>query len=139
LTATVIQQALGGHAIPIDAPARRALERLGVAEPETSNDALRSWLEHAIPKNRGVEFVELIEQLAHDTCIEGIPDCPRCELRKICPTSRAALSAISGARKASPKVDKDGAKRDSAAPKKTAKGAAPVVKRLVKKKPSGGK
>src|SRR4051794_35441252 len=29
--ATVIQQALGGHAIPVDGPCRRALERLGVA------------------------------------------------------------------------------------------------------------
>ncbi len=43
-----------------------------------------------VPKNRGAESSsELIEELAHDTCIEGIPDCPRCELRKICPTGLA--------------------------------------------------
>jgi endonuclease III len=82
VTATVIQQALGGHAIPVDPSARRALERLGIVEPDLAS--LRSILERAIPKNRGVEFFELLEDLAHDTCIAGDPDCPRCELRKIC-------------------------------------------------------
>ena len=48
-------------------------------------------LERAVPKNRGVEFIDLIEELAHDTCVEGEPDCPRCELRKVCPTGAARL------------------------------------------------
>jgi endonuclease III len=82
VTATVVQQALGGHAIPIDDATRRALERLGLSE--ASVPALRSVLERAIPKNRGVEFLDLLESLANDTCVEGQPDCPRCELRKIC-------------------------------------------------------
>lgn len=82
VTATVIQQALGGHAIPVDPSARRALGRLGIAEADLS--ALRSILERAIPKNRGVEFFELLEELTHDTCLAGEPECPRCELRKIC-------------------------------------------------------
>ena len=34
VTATVIQQALGGHAIPIDASTRRTLERLGITESD---------------------------------------------------------------------------------------------------------
>jgi endonuclease-3 len=85
--ATVIQQALGGHAIPVDEPAHRALGRLGIAEPDADNATLRSLLERAIPKNRGSEFLDLIEELAHETCVEGIPDCPHCELRKICPTA----------------------------------------------------
>jgi len=37
--------ALGGHAIPVDGPARRALERLGVADHATETPALRSKLE----------------------------------------------------------------------------------------------
>ncbi len=41
-----------------------------------------------MPKNRGAEFIELIAELDHDTCVEGTPDCPRCELRKICPTAQ---------------------------------------------------
>jgi endonuclease-3 len=41
-------------------------------------------LERAVPKNRGTEFVNLIEDLANDTCVDGEPQCQRCELRKIC-------------------------------------------------------
>src|SRR6516162_7323080 len=47
VTATVIQHALGGHAIPVDKPGHRALQRLGIAEPEVS--ALRAVLERAVP------------------------------------------------------------------------------------------
>lgn len=87
VTATVIQQALGGHAIPVDGPILRALTRLGVAEAEADVPSLRGMLERAIPKNRGHEFCDLLEELTHDTCVEGEPDCPRCELRKVCPTA----------------------------------------------------
>jgi len=89
--ATVVQQALGGHAIPVDEPVRRALERLGVAEPMADSPGLRSLLERAVPKNRGVEFAELVEELAHDTCVFPEPDCPRCVLRKVCPTGIVRL------------------------------------------------
>jgi endonuclease-3 len=92
--ATVVQQSLGGHAIPVDAPTRRVLERLGLVDHETDDATLRAMLERAVPKNRGSEFLDLIEELAHDTCVEGEPDCPRCELRKICPT---AISRKEGA------------------------------------------
>jgi endonuclease III len=111
VTATVVQQALGGHAIPIDDATRRALERLGLSEP--SVPALRSVLERAIPKNRGVEFLDLLESLANDTCVEGQPDCPRCELRKMCtfaltrkPDHPAAAPA---SRSAAARQSKDGA------------------------------
>lgn len=87
--ATVIQHGLGGHAIPIDQPLRRALERLGLIEPNTDDATARAALERAIPKNRGAEFVDLMEELSHDTCVEGEPDCPRCELKKVCPTGLA--------------------------------------------------
>jgi endonuclease III len=82
VTATVIQQALGGHAIPVDKAAIRVLQRLGFTETDPS--ALRAIVERAIPKNRGAEFLELIEDLANDTCLESDPQCPRCELRKNC-------------------------------------------------------
>jgi endonuclease-3 len=90
--ATVIQQALGGHAIPVDEPARRALSRLGVVDADADPIAIRTMLERAVPKNRGIEFIDLIEELAHDTCVEGVPDCPHCELRKICPTAQVRLA-----------------------------------------------
>ena len=85
--ATVTRLALGGHAIGVDVPTRRALERLGIADPEVDAPTLRGTLERAVPKTRGVEFIDLFEELAHDTCVAGIPDCPRCELKKICPTA----------------------------------------------------
>jgi endonuclease III len=87
VTATVIQQALGGHAIPVDKDTHRALERLGITEASISD--LRAVIERAVPKNRGAEFLDLIEDLANDTCVEGQPDCPRCDLRKICPFALA--------------------------------------------------
>lgn len=89
--ATVIQQGLGGHAMPVDQPIRRGLVRLGVVEDEADLHSIRSLLERAVPKNRGSEFVDLVEELTHDTCVEGTPDCPRCELRKICPTGQTRL------------------------------------------------
>ena len=60
VTATVIQQALGGHAIPIDKAAHRVLDRLGISESDVP--ALRAILERAVPKNRGGEFVDLIRR-----------------------------------------------------------------------------
>ena len=84
VTATVIQQALGGHAIPIDSSTPPG-PRTARASPIPTCPALRSVLERAVPKNRGVEFLELLEELAHDTCVNAEPDCPRCELRKISP------------------------------------------------------
>jgi len=100
--ATVVQQSLAGHAIPVDAPIRRGLARLGVAEPDADFATLRGTLERAVPKNRGHEFADLMEELTHDTCVEGPPDCPRCELRKICPTAPIRLAELKLAAKAGP-------------------------------------
>jgi endonuclease-3 len=122
--ATVIQQALKGHAIPVDEPARRVFERLGVADAETDSPTLRAALERHVPKNRGLEFMELIEELAHDTCVPGEPDCPHCDLRKICPTGVArqeqAASASKSARKAPKEVPPK--RKEPATPTKTTKG-----------------
>ncbi len=125
VTATVVQQSLGGHAIPIDSSTRRALERLGIADSDLPS--LRSTLERAVPKNRGAEFLELLEELAHDTCVEPLPDCPRCELRKICPFALArkhephhAAQANQNSKAAASKIDAE-AKKPA---KKTAKDVA---------------
>src|SRR5438045_6314250 len=76
----------------------------------------------AVPKNRAPEFLDLIEDLANDTCVEGDPECHRCELRKICAFAlthklAAADSAPSGrtAKSRPPKEkDKDAAKAPKA-------------------------
>ncbi|HEV3168219.1 MAG TPA: endonuclease [Isosphaeraceae bacterium] len=120
--ATVIQQALGGHAIPIDTSVRRGLERLGVVDAETDTATLRASLERAVPKNRGVEFADLMEELTHDTCLAGTPDCANCELRKICPTGIARKSEWSGAKAASHSKDgAKGAKKPKAPPTKSSR------------------
>jgi endonuclease-3 len=75
VVATVVQQALGGHAIPVDAAARQALEKLGLHEEDVAS--LRGLIERAIPKNRGAEFVDLLEELAHDPAVEKDPKAPR--------------------------------------------------------------
>jgi endonuclease-3 len=133
--ATVIQQSLGGHAIPVDEPMRRALARLGVAGAEADGAALRALLERAVPKNRGGEFLDLVEELAHDTCVEGEPDCPRCELRKICPTGLARQEhAHAPAKTTKPKESK------TPTTKAAAKDAvSPVPTKAAKGKPGGKK
>ena len=123
--ATVVQQSLGGHAIPIDAPARRVLQRLGIVDHETEIPAIRSLLEHAVPKNRGAEFVDLLEELAHDTCLEPEPDCPRCDLRKLCPTAHSRKEEAAAAVKLAAAQAKAAA-RESARAAKAADKAPPA-------------
>ncbi len=120
--ATVIQQALGGHAMPVDRPLRRGLRRLEIIDESTDDASVRALLERAVPKNRGLEFIELMEELTHDTCVEGPPDCPRCELRKICPTGQARMVADKAATKAATKV-----KPAPEPPKPTAKAKPAVI------------
>jgi endonuclease-3 len=129
--ATVVLRSLAGHAIPVDGPARRVLERLGVANADTDLHALRATLERAVPKNRGAEFVALIEELAHDVCVEGPPDCPRCDLRKMCPTGQERLAELKQASKPPPKARAKPAATPApapAAPKAAAKRKAPRTK-----------
>lgn len=85
IEASVVLLALGGHAIPVDKTTRRVLGRLGMVDPKDDDKMLRAHLERAVPKNRAVEFIDLIEDLGFDTCVEAIPQCDRCDLRKICP------------------------------------------------------
>jgi endonuclease III len=89
--AWVVQQALGGHAIPLDVPSIRVLTRLGVIDgdvtPETI-EAVRATLEHFVPKAKGPIFHEVISQLARDACWEEDPHCGSCALRGDCPTGQ---------------------------------------------------
>src|SRR5438105_10909088 len=63
----VIQHSLGGHAIPLDAPSIHVLHRLGLLDDtEGELEALRTSLEHLIPKSRDPLFTELVSAIAHD-------------------------------------------------------------------------
>jgi endonuclease III len=93
--AWVTQQTLGGHAIPLDGPTLRVLTRLGLADSDaadpTSLEALRTSLEHLVPKARGAQLGEMLSLLARDVCWEDVPNCPECPLREDCPTGQERL------------------------------------------------
>jgi endonuclease-3 len=87
--AWVVQQSLGGHAIPLDAPSLRVLRRLGLLENEQGDlEALRASLEHQIPKARGAQFCDLISAVADEVCLEDEPNCSGCQLNALCPTAQ---------------------------------------------------
>jgi endonuclease III len=85
--AWVVQNTLGGHALPLDGPGLRLLRRLGLIEGAGEDlEALRASLEHLIPKSKGTLFHELISTLASEFCHEDEPYCPSCPLCPDCPT-----------------------------------------------------
>ena len=91
--AWVTQRSFGGHAIPIDAPALRVLQRLGVIESDVEDvETIRSGIEHHIPKAKGIEFTEGLSQFAHDICVETKPKCANCPMKDICPTGQEILA-----------------------------------------------
>src|SRR5438128_2877687 len=92
--AWVIQQRLGGHAIPLDDASIRVLRRLGLLDDDMENlEALRGSIEHHIPKVRGNLFCDLISAVADDHCWEADPNCPSCPLLNHCPTGQEAKAA----------------------------------------------
>lgn len=89
--AWVVQQALGGHAIPLDGPSIRVLRRLGLIDSiETDPETMRASLEHLIPKARGSLFNDLISALANDLCRLEEPHCTSCPLAGECSTAQDA-------------------------------------------------
>jgi endonuclease III len=92
--AWVIQRTLGGHAVPLDGPTIRVLQRLGIVEPgePDSLEATRGSIEHVIPKNRGAEFTELMSVHAKELCVDGTPKCAVCPLKGECPTAPTVLA-----------------------------------------------
>jgi endonuclease III len=91
--AWVMQNGLGGHAIPLDGPSIRVLRRLGVLDGESESlESLRGTIEHFVPKAKGPAFVELLSEHADVLCIEENPRCPKCPLLDDCPTGQERMS-----------------------------------------------
>lgn len=85
----VVQNSLGGHAIPLDEPSMRALRRLGLLDGDAADmEALRASIEHQVPKARAALFNDLLSILADDHCHENEPRCGACPLAKDCPTGQ---------------------------------------------------
>ena len=103
VVAWVMQRSLEGHAIPLDEPTIRVLQRLGAIEEEIDDlEATRATLEHYIPKSTGIDFSDRLIQLATTICLPVNPRCPDCPLLSICPTGQARVKASKPA-KAKPK------------------------------------
>jgi len=95
----VIQQALGGHALPLDSATIRCLRRLGILDDDQEDlEALRASVEHLIPKAKGTLFIDLVSSLADDLCTEEDPDCPSCPLCSDCPYGREHRMAVASER-----------------------------------------
>ena len=90
----VMQQSLGGHAIPLDSTALRVLKRMGLIEEQGDLEALHAVIEHQVPKTKGSQFVDLISVLAEVHCHEDVPACSRCPLRSGCPTGQEAKATV---------------------------------------------
>ncbi len=60
----VVQNALGGHTIPLDMATLRVLNLLGLAEESEVASGTVAGLERAIPKSKGVEFAWLLHEFA---------------------------------------------------------------------------
>jgi endonuclease-3 len=89
--AWVIQQSLGGHAIPLDAETMRVLRRLGLIDDDTDDpEVIRTSLEHLIPKAKGSLFNELLSAVANEYCWKDEPSCSSCPLSCECPTAQDA-------------------------------------------------
>jgi endonuclease-3 len=89
VVAWVMQQSLGGHAIPLDLPTLRVLRRMGLLDTDQGDlESLRASIEHLIPKIRGPLFSELVSALADEYCWEEKPNCPDCPLVSACPTGQ---------------------------------------------------
>lgn len=92
--AWVVQQSLGGHAIPLDGQSVRVLKRIGLLDEQgESAEAMRASLEHQIPKAKGTQFVDLVSDLAEASCWENDPGCSDCPLHNCCPTGALPRAA----------------------------------------------
>jgi endonuclease-3 len=84
--ASVVQQTLGGHAIPLDGPSLRVLRRLSLIDGDLQDlEKLRTGLEHVIPKARGPLVNEVLSALADEFCWAEEPNCDSCPLCADCP------------------------------------------------------
>lgn len=93
----VVQQALGGHAVPVDDNTRRVLERVGVLSTEPEEEETGGpGLEHHVPKAKGPAFTECLSLLALELCHEESPQCGECPVNGECPHGQAVLAAGKG-------------------------------------------
>jgi len=90
-TAYVVQAALNGHSIPLDAGTLGALRVLDVISDEEVKTGVVAGLERAIAKPKGVEFGSLVHQLGAEVTASPYAPALRQILLEINPEARARL------------------------------------------------
>lgn len=144
--AYVTQTSLGGHSIPVNQGAMRALRIVGIVSEKEAAQQSIPGMERAISKNKGIEYGSLLHQLGvmlaanpyapavRQVLLEINPDCksqlPKRVSKK---AAQAAEKVASKAKSKSKSVDKAASVK-----KKTSKKAAPA-KKVAKKKASSSK
>lgn len=104
VVAWVTQRSLGGHAIPLDHPTVRLLQRLGILDADLDDlEAARGTLEHFIPKAAGPEFTDRAAVFAATVCTEDNPRCETCPMLPTCPTGQALMAAAKAKKETKPK------------------------------------
>jgi endonuclease III len=132
----VTQHALGGHSIPISKGAIDVLYAVGVINDAEADKGIVPGLERAIPKNKGVEFGSLLQQLAADLVASPGSSKVKSILGEIDPNFKDRLAARYAKLEAQAVADAAAAKvaRDKARAEARAAAAAAEVK----PKPSRG-
>ena len=125
----VVQNALGGHAIPLSQGTLNALHFAGIATQAEAKSGKVPGLERAIPKTKGAEFSSVLHQLGADIAASPFNT-----------NTRAIILEIdAGAKERFPKRGGRKATASKAAKKKAAKKAAPKKKAAAPKKKAGKK
>ncbi len=89
--AYVVQNGLGGHAVPTSQGVIDALEVVGVVTPAEAKRKRTPGLERAIPKTKGVEFASLLHQLGADFFASPFASRTRSILTEISPDAKSRL------------------------------------------------
>jgi len=143
--AYVTQNALGGHAIPVNAGLIGAFEVIGVISSSEAAQRKIPGLERAINKSKGVEFASLVHQLGVDFAVNPHAGPARTVVLEIAPDAKDRMpkrgakkqpeaSAETPTSKVRKRPTKAAAEPPRKAKKSTAKGPAAAASTSAKKK-----
>ena len=146
MVAYVTQNALGGHAIPVNQGAFQAFYVLGVITQADIEKGRVPGLERAIPKSKGCEFGSLLHQLGVDFAANPFSTRLRSILLEITPDAKERLPKRTTKKTTSAKKTTRGPKKKTARAAKPRSGAKKkassvkgkkktATKRLARKKP----
>jgi endonuclease III len=130
----VVQAALGGHSIAVDAGVLNALKTLEIISKKEFSAGTAAGLERAITKSKGIEFGSLLHQLGADFTANPYSPAVRKILLEIDPTAKDRLPKRRVAKKKKAASEKSSAKKTAKAPATRTKKKATDAKKAPKKK-----